>query len=140
MNSTTITGNLTRDPEARTTPNGVNVTEITVAVNERHGQNQTTTFFRVSCWRGLGETVQKYLKKGAKVLVTGPVSCRAWIGKDNQAHAQMEITADQLEFLSSRAEAQAAAMAPDPAPDPEPEDKPVDLSGFTPVDDDELPF
>lgn len=140
MNKLTITGNLTRDPESKTTNNGVFVSQITVAVNRRGaGGNQETTYFRVSCWRGLGENVQKYLKKGAKVLVAGPVRAHAWISNDGAAHCQMEIDADDIEFLNTRAEAQAAAMqAADPEPDPE--QKPADLSNFTPVDDDELPF
>lgn len=140
MNKLMITGNLTRDPESKTTNNGVFVSQITVAVNRRgSGGNQETTYFRVSCWRGLGENVQKYLKKGAKVLVAGPVRAHAWIGSDGSAHCQMEIDADDIEFLNTRAEAQAAAMqAPDP--EPEPDDKPADLSGFMPVDDSDLPF
>ena len=72
MNKLTIIGNLTRDPELRTTSTGVNVCSFTVAVNRRQrsqgaeGQPEAD-FFRVSAWRQLGEICQKYLAKGRKV-------------------------------------------------------------------------
>ena len=83
----TIIGNLTRDPELRTTSTGVNVCSFTVAVNRRQrsqgaeGQPEAD-FFRVSAWRQLGEICQKYLAKGRKVAVVGPVTVRSFTAND----------------------------------------------------------
>ena len=77
MNKLTIIGNLTKDPELRTTASGINVCNMTVAVNRRRaGSDPETDFFGVSVWRGLGESCAKYLRKGAKVCVIGAVGVR----------------------------------------------------------------
>lgn len=103
MNKLTIIGNLVRDPELRTTTSGINVCEMTVAVNRRktaNNQNPEADFFRVSVWRGLGESCAKYLKKGSKVCVVGPVSVRTYQTNAGEFRANLEVTADDVEFLS----------------------------------------
>lgn len=97
-------GNLTSEPELRTTPNGINVCTFTVAVNRRRGKEgeQTADFFRVAAWRGLGESCGKYLSKGKKVAITGEVSARAYEAKDGSLRASLEVNADEVEFLSPR--------------------------------------
>jgi single-strand DNA-binding protein len=106
MNKLTIIGNLTRDPELRTTSAGVSVCSFTVAVNRRNRNNQTgqadADFFRVSAWRERGETCAKYLTKGKKVCVIGPVSVKTYQANDGTTKASLEVTADEVEFLSSR--------------------------------------
>ncbi len=142
MNKLTIIGNLTRDPELRTTPNGVNVCDFTVAVNRRNrkdgqGGQPEADFFRVSAWRALGENCAKFLSKGRKVCVIGPVSVRTYQGNDGATRASLEVTADDVEFLSPRGEGDAngaAYSAPAPAAA---DSQPV---GFTAVETDELPF
>ena len=105
MNKLTIIGNLTRDPELRTTSAGVSVCSFTVAVNRRN-RNQNgqaeADFFRVSAWRERGETCAKYLTKGKKVCVIGPVSVKTYQANDGTIKASLEVTADEVEFLSSR--------------------------------------
>ena len=79
MNRLTIIGNLTAEPELRSTPNGKSVCNFTVAVNRRNkieGQPDAD-FFRVSAWNQLGENCAKYLAKGRKVCVVGAVSVRS---------------------------------------------------------------
>ena len=125
MNKLTIIGNLTADPVLRTTQAGVNVCDFTVAVNRlRKAEGQPEAdFFRVSAWRQLGENCQKYLSKGRKVCVIGPVSVRTYQGNDGSTKASLEVTAEDVEFLSQRSE----------SVDPE--------SGMTKVDPgEELPF
>ena len=105
MNKLTIIGNLTKDPEVRTTPDGASVCDFTVAVNRRgKNQNNEADFFRVSAWRGLAETCGKYLAKGRKVAVTGSVRMRLYTGNDGQARGSMEVTADDVEFLTPKGE------------------------------------
>ena len=144
MNKLTIIGNLTRDPELRTTSTGVNVCDFTVAVNRRqrrdaqNGQPEAD-FFRVSAWRERGELCAKYLAKGRKVCVIGPVSVRTFTGSDGQTRASLEVTADEVEFLSSRNDAEAAGGYSAPAAAEAPSAEPQ-AAGFTAVETDELPF
>ena len=104
MNKLMIIGNLTRDPETRTTQSGVTVCSFTVAVNRRRreGQQDQADFFRVNAWRALGENCQKFLTKGKKVAVTGSVTVSTYQGKDGATHAGMDVTADDVEFLSPK--------------------------------------
>lgn len=141
MNKLTIIGNLTRDPELRTTSTGVSVCDFTVAVNRRNrsanaGAQPEADFFRVSAWRQLGENCQRYLAKGRKVCVMGPVSARTYQANDGTTRVSLEVTADDVEFLSSRNDDQAGGYSPAPAASA----PMAQSSGFTAVETDELPF
>ena len=143
MNKLTIIGNLTRDPELRTTSTGVNVCSFTVAVNRRgrrddqNGQPEAD-FFRVTAWRQLADICGKYLAKGRKVCVVGPVSVRTYQANDGTTRASLEVTADEVEFLSSRNDAEAAGGYTAPAAEAPSAETPA--AGFTAVETDELPF
>ena len=104
MNRIVIIGNLVRSPEQRTTQSGIAVTTFTVAVNRRRQQEgqPDADFFRVTAWRGLAETCGRYLDKGRKVCVVGPVSISTYTGNDGQTRASMEVTAEDVEFLSPK--------------------------------------
>ena len=127
MNRCFIIGNLTRDPETRVTHSGSSVCSFTVAVNRR-GQDDKTDFFRVSAWNKTGETCQQYLSKGRKVAVTGPVSVSTYTGQDGKAYANLEVMAQDVEFLTPKGEQPAPTPAA-PAND-----------GYQEVTDDDLPF
>ena len=136
MNKLTIIGNLTRDPELRATTTGVNVCTFNVAVNRRktqktqNNQNPEADFFKVTAWRERGELCAKFLQKGKKVCVVGPVSVSTYTGNDGVVRAVLEVMADDVEFLSPR------VSDPEEAPAPR-----VDsASGFEQVDTDDLPF
>ncbi len=140
MNKLTIIGNLTRDPESRTTASGSTVCSFTVAVNRRRtSQNSNqpeADFFRVSAWNQLGENCQRYLAKGRKVAVIGRVSVSTYQGNDGATRANLDVMAEDVEFLSSRSDdagftASAPAAVSKPAP--------VVDAGFEEVDED-LPF
>lgn len=84
------------------------VTTFTVAVNQRkrsQSQEEHTDFFKVTAWRGLGEVCGKYLKKGFRVCIVGPVTLEEWTGKDGMNKAALAITAEDMEILTSKAEA-----------------------------------
>lgn len=103
MQKLTIIGNLTNDPEMRTTQTGKNVCSFTVAVNRRktpNNQNPGADYFRVSAWEQRGEVCAKYLSKGKKVCVVGTVQVRAYTNSKGDPVGQMEVTADDIEFLS----------------------------------------
>lgn len=134
MNKLTIIGNLTRAPETRTTQSGKNVCTFTVAVNRRrtaNGSQPDADFFRVTAWDRLGESCQSYLDKGRKVCVIGPVSVTTYTASDGTTRAQLEVTAQDVEFLSPRGESESDA--------PKPQSQPQG-SGFAQAEDDDLPF
>lgn len=146
MNKLILIGNLTGDPQLRTTQAGDAVCSFTVAVNRRRASNAQAgqpeaDFFRVNVWRQLGENCAKYLSKGRKVYVSGPVQCRVYVGNDGQTRASMEVTANEVEFLSPSQQAgqgqpQGAQQA---APAPQ-YNGPQNSGGYTQVDEEELPF
>lgn len=104
MNRLTIIGNLTSDPELRTTANGKQVCSFSVAVNRRKTGNDQpeADFFRVSAWEGLAKICNEYLAKGRKVAVVGSVSCRAYQTQKGECRASLEVTAQDVEFLSPK--------------------------------------
>ena len=134
-----IIGNLVRDPELRSTRDGIAVCSFTVAVNRRskgaQAGQQDADFFRVNAWRELGETCAKYLAKGRKVAVTGSVSVSTYTGSDGTARASMDVRADQVEFLSPREEPHYAPGTVGAIDSQQKQE-----SGFVQVDDEELPF
>lgn len=102
MNKTIIIGNLTANPVVNTRKIGeadVKVANFSVAVNEGYGESRKTSYFRVNVWRGLAETCEKFLVKGRKVMVTGPVALRQYQGTDGKIYTNLEIRAEEIEFL-----------------------------------------
>lgn len=140
MNKLTIIGNLTKDPELRTTQSGISVCTFTVAVNRRKTRDQQqpeADFFRVSAWRELGENCAKWLIKGRKVCVVGPVSVSTYTGQNGQNYANLEVLAQDVEFLSPAGE-RPQETAP-VAPQEQQTQMPI-AGGFTQVETDDLPF
>jgi len=103
MNVITIVGNLTKDPELRTTQQGKFVCSFDVAVNRRRRvENQPEAdFFHVNAWNEMGENCAKYLSKGKKVGVVGRVSLDVR-ESNGKTYANMDVTASEVEFLSPK--------------------------------------
>lgn len=105
MNKVLLIGNLTRDPEATTTPSGVNVCRFSIAVNRpyasRDGERQTD-FFNITAWKELGDRVSQYQKKGNKVAVTGSVYIRNYEDNQGVKRTTVDIIAQEIEFLTPR--------------------------------------
>ena len=105
MNSLTIIGNLTADPETRVTTTGKQVTSFTVAVNRKKtqaNQNPQADFFRVTAWEELGINCKNYLAKGRKVAVTGAVSVSTYTTQNGEYRASLEVMAREVEFLTPK--------------------------------------
>ena len=101
-----ITGNLTRDPELRTTPNGANVCSFSVAVNRTYRdtsgeQKESVSFIDCSAWGKLGEMINQYAKKGTGVLVSGRLEQRSFEGKDGVRRSRTEIVVEDFNFTGS---------------------------------------
>ncbi|MBP3704739.1 MAG: single-stranded DNA-binding protein [Candidatus Ventricola sp.] len=150
MNKVYLIGNLTRDPEMRSTSAGIPVCNFSIAVNRRFKNAQTgqqeTDFFNIVAWRQLAELCGRYLAKGRKVAVCGSIQIRSYEAQDGTKRTAVDIVADDVEFLSSGNASSAsssdyhAAVSPAPVQRQQaPSYAPAD-SGFTQVDDDELPF
>jgi single-strand DNA-binding protein len=101
-NTTTITGNLTREPEIRYTKEGQATALLGVAVNRRWQDRSTqewqesTSFFDVVCWRDLAENVALSLSKGMRVVVTGRLEQRSWESDDGNHRTKVESVADEV--------------------------------------------
>ncbi len=142
-----ITGNLTRDPELRTTPNGSSVCGFSVAVNRvfrdsSGNQQEDVSFIDCSAWGKLGEMINQYAKKGSGVLVSGRLDQRSWEDKTSgQKRSRVEIVVEDFNFVGDnnsrdggnggRSFGGESAKAEDVAPEEMP-DEPIDLS--------EIPF
>ncbi|MBQ8992143.1 single-stranded DNA-binding protein [Candidatus Saccharibacteria bacterium] len=100
-----IMGNLTRDPEMRTTQSGTSVCSFSVAVNrvykDSSGNNvEQVSFIDCVAWGRLGETIGQYAKKGSGVLVSGRLDQRSWEDKNGGGkRSRVEIVADDFNFL-----------------------------------------
>ena len=126
MNKLVLTGNLTRSPELRSTPNGIPVCTFTIAVNGRKSDDPTA-YFRITVWRQLAEICNRYLTKGKKVFVSGPVSVSTYTAKDGTTRASLEVMAEDVEFLSPAGTGAENAQVDERA-------------GFVKVENEELPF
>lgn len=104
LNKAMIIGNLTRDPEMRTTPSGANVASFSVATSlvwtDQGGQQQKKTeFHNIVAWRKLAEICGQYLRKGSKVYVEGRLQTTEWAGQDNVKRYRTEIVAENMIML-----------------------------------------
>jgi len=108
VNVVGITGNLTRDPELRSTPGGISVCKLRVAVNSRRKDGQTgewvdkPNYFDVTVWGAQGENCANYLSKGRPVAIEGRLDWREWEAKEGGKRQTVEIIANSVQFLGSR--------------------------------------
>jgi single-strand DNA-binding protein len=107
INRVVLTGNLTRDPELRTTPSGTSVCSLRVACNTRR-RNQAgewvdkPNYFDVTVWGAQGENCANYLSRGRPVAVDGRLEWREWDDQSGNKRQAVDIIADSVQFLGSR--------------------------------------
>ena len=133
MNKITLIGNLTHDPETRSTQNGVTACTFTIAVNRRHADKdgeRATDYFRITAWRQTGDACSRYLAKGRKVAVVGELQARLYDAKDGSTRLSLDVQADEVEFLSPKQEVEA----------PKKSDGEPDAAAFTDIPNDDIPF
>ncbi len=137
-----IIGNVTRDPEGRTTPDGTSVTSFGIATNLRwtdaSGQRQERAeFHNIVAWRKLADICTQYIKKGSRVFVEGRLQTRSWDDQQGQKKFRTEIVAENV-ILLDRPQGDHNNSAP-PSPDtmqttpPSPAPEPV-------INVEEIPF
>jgi single-strand DNA-binding protein len=137
INKAILVGRLGRDPEVRYTPDGMMVTNFTLATDEqwkdKSGEKtQKTEWHRIVTFGKLAEICGKYLVKGKLVFVEGRIQTRSWEDKDGVKRFTTEIVASNMQMLDSRGQKDADAGR-DESPLPSP---PAD----TPMPDDDVPF
>lgn len=119
LNRAQVIGNVTRDPELRTTTSGHQVLTLGIATNERwrdkaSGENkERTEFHSVVVWGELATQVNQNVRKGQRVYVSGRVQTRSWETQQGQKRATTEIVADQVSMLGVRNEEAMASMQTD---------------------------
>ena len=112
QNIVILAGNIGQDPETRTTQGGTSITHFTLAtsrprysegkvVRDENGYRvQDTEWHRITCFNGLGKTVQQYCEKGMKVLVRGRIHYSKWTDQQGNDRYGCEIIAETVDFLS----------------------------------------
>ena len=119
MNKVFLIGNLTRDPELTETSGGVAICRFAIAVNRNYSGadgERKTDFFNVTAWRGLGETVARFAKKGNKVAVSGSIELRNYEDSQGIKRTGVDIIAQDVEFLSPRGSGSESGYESDMAP------------------------
>jgi len=145
INRVVITGNLTRDPELRSIPNGTSVCSLRVAVNGRRKDAESgqwvdkPNYFDVTVFGAQGENCAQYLAKGRPVAVEGRLNWREWEAQDGGKRQSVDIIADTVQFLGSRDAPQSNGVVES--------DVPADTSDFQEAGvtsgggkDDDIPF
>lgn len=105
LNTITIMGRMTRDPELRRTESGIAVASFALACERDYapqGGEKETDFIDVVCWRSTAEFVEKYFTKGRMAVVTGRLQIRGWTDKEGNKRRSAEILADHVYFGDSK--------------------------------------
>src|SRR5690349_19353211 len=108
INRVVLTGNLTRDPELRSTPGGTSVCSLRMASNTRRKDNTTgewvdkPNYFSVTVWGAQGENCARFLSKGRPVCIDGRLEWREWQTQEGQKRESIEIVADAVQFIGGR--------------------------------------
>ena len=139
VNKCLFIGNLTADPEIRTMPNGEQVANFTIALNERYKAKdgnvvENVEYVRIVLYRRLAEIAGQYLHKGSQVYIEGRLKTRKWQDNNGQDRYTTEIQGDNLQMLGGRQDEPKQAKPSKAKPEP--------LSAMAEQDDfsDGIPF
>jgi single-strand DNA-binding protein len=149
INRVVMTGNLTRDPELRSTPSGTSVCSLRLACNTRRkgagGEwEDKPNYFDVTVWGQQGENCAKFLARGRPVAIDGRLEWREWENQEGQKRQSVDIIADSVQFLGGREEGSGGGNGFAPR-----EDIPIDNRDFqaapagggaSSAGDDDIPF
>lgn len=107
MNKVILIGNLTKNPEHKTTPNGISVTTFTVAVQRRMKNadgKYDADFINIVAWRSTADFVAKYFEKGSRIGIVGNIQSRSYEDKNGEKRYVTEVVADEVEFVGGKSE------------------------------------
>jgi single-strand DNA-binding protein len=152
INRVVLTGNLTRDPELRSTSTGTSVCSLRVACNTRRkgptgDWEDKPNFFDVTVWGAQGENCARFLSKGRPVAIDGRLEWREWETQDGHKRQSVDIIADAVQFLGSRDDGGGSGNGFTPRSDVpadtrdfEPAGAPASTGGGSSAGDDDIPF
>jgi single-strand DNA-binding protein len=122
FNNVTFIGNIGRDPELQVTPDGTPVTKFSLAVNERTGRGadakESTMWLNIVAWRGLAETVEKYMHKGMSVCVSGRLKVREYTDREGVKRMSVDVVANEVIMLDRKPTTSGASAASTDTGDP----------------------
>ena len=138
VNKVILVGNLGKDPEVKTTPNGQKVASFSIATTERYkdqqgNQQEKTEWHNIVAWKRLAEIIEQYVRKGSSLYIEGKLTTRSWDDQQGQKKYRTEVIASSIQMLGGKNEG--SQQAPQRQRQPQPE---VDY-GSLPADED-LPF
>lgn len=144
MNKVFLTGNLTRDPEVKYTPNAKAVSKFGIAVSRRFKNAESgqpdVDFFNMTAWDKTAEFCGRYLKKGTRVLVEGRLQTYSYTGQDGIKRSGVDIQIENIEFAGNKREGDSGErFTPKPSSTPSNTDFDDDFSGEE-ISDERLPF
>ena len=139
-----IVGNITRDPELRSTPSGAQVCGFSVAVNRTYKDNsganqESVSFIDCSAWGRAGEIIAQYAKKGSGILVSGRLEQRSWEDKEGQKRSRVEIVVEDFNFVGGNGDGGASGGSRSSSNSASADVAPEDISD-EPIDLSEIPF
>lgn len=102
VNRTILQGRLCAEPELRHTQSGTAVCSFRVAWSEKYNEAETKLFLTCTAWRGTGEMVAKYFRKGQEIVVEGRLSTRDWEDKEGDKRQSIELTVDRVHFCGPK--------------------------------------
>jgi single-strand DNA-binding protein len=156
VNQVILMGNLTRDPELRSTPSGQSVCSFSLALNRSYKDasgewQEATDYIDITAWGPLGERVNQYLSKGRRCLVQGRLQSRSW-EQDGVKRSKVDVLANDVTFLDSRGNGDEggngsynggrnnAETGSKPAPSKKKDDVVIEDIGDEPINLDDIPF
>ncbi len=152
FNKVTLMGNLTRDPELRTTPNGQSVASFSLAVNRtwrnaNGEQQEAVDYIDCNAWGKAGEIITQYMQKGRALLISGRLQQRSW-EQDGQKRSKVEVVVEDFNFVGggdgpsggSSAPRSSSSSSASKAPAKKKDDVVIEDIDDEPVDLSDIPF
>ena len=111
LNKVILMGRFTRDPELRSTPQGISTCSFSIAVDRnfvRQGEERKADFINCVAWRQTAEFISKYFKKGSMVALEGSIQTRSWDDQDGKKRYATDVVVNQVYFAESKRDSQSS--------------------------------
>jgi len=139
LNIQYLSGNVGSDPEVKTLPSGAKVAKFTLATSEKFTDkdgktSELTEWHNIVAWKGTADIIEKYVKKGDKIMVVGKSTHRSWTDKDGAKHYSSETVANAVVLFWNKKEGQTNNAFPSK------DERARTAPEVAPQDDDDSPF
>ncbi len=146
FNKVILMGNLTADPEVRTTPSGQSVTSFSLAVNRTFrgsdgNRREETSFINCTAWGNTGETIAKYVGKGRQLLVSGRLQQRSWEDKETgKRRSAIDVIVEEFSFVNDGRGSSTNAGGGSQKSNTQPPADTAEVDADEPIDLSDIPF